>query len=261
MRRTFIVSAGLVLLPVAVAVGPQLGMLRGSIGVEAEWTLDGDFYDDGVSTIADMALLGPAYAGESAELQIRRASYDDVVEQPSWGARAELAYGVDDNIEVYGAFTWSRMADTVTQFGDIVVANGDVVPMTASFDESNSYGLEAGARYYFDTESYSFRPFVGASVGAMYREGQRMRLEAWAAGVDIDNILFRDDTTYLTAGAEAGVVFGDGYTWSGSLSVGLKYATALDDGETELGAYGLSSITENTDTLTMPVRGSVSFSF
>lgn len=263
MRKSLPLSLAIAAIPVAAAtVGPHIGELRGSLGIEAEWSVDGDFHGAVVSDIVDLGLLGPDYAGEAGQLDIRKASYDDTYEQPTYGARAELSYGVSDNVEVYGAFTWAQMGETQTVLGDIVVnSTGELIPLYASFGDYNVYGGELGARYYFDTTYNEFRPFLGASVGAQFVDSISMHMTAPGAGVDIADLGFYDSTTILTAGAEAGVAFGDGVNWSGSVSVGVKYASSLDGDTTDLDAYGIGAIAGSTEQITVPVKGSLSISF
>mgnify|MGYP000992430387 CR=1 FL=1 len=261
MRRMSYIYAAAVLVPAtAAAVGPRLGELRGSLGVTGDWTADGDLYESATSDIADLGLLGPDYAGESGQVEIRGASYSDVYDEPSAGVYAELSYGVSDNAEVYGAVGWTRSGGNTIQMGDIIPnSTGERLPLYATFSDRDSYSAEIGARYYFG-ESL-FRPFLGANVGAVYTNEIRVGLAAPAAGVLIDDLHFYDASTVLTAGVEAGIAFGDGHNLSGSLSVGAKYLAALDGNTTDMESYGLQSIVSGSERIVVPVKGSVTLRF
>lgn len=262
MRKSLSLSLAVGAIPFAAAtVGPHIGELRGTLGGEAEWVVDGDFSGPGVVTIADLGLIGASLAGEAGQVDFRQADYDDAFDQPGYGARAELSYGVSDNVEIYGAFVWTQMGGRGTQLGDIIVAStGAVTPLEANFNDYNSYGGEIGARYYFNYAFSNLRPYIGANVGAHYVETIRAGLTAPAAGVALADLGFYDGGTVYTAGAEAGVVFGDGVFWTGSVSVGLKYTSSLD-ASTDLDTYGIGVIADGNEHISIPVRGTLSFSF
>lgn len=263
MRKTLCLSLAVAAIPVASAtLGPHMGGLRGSLGADADWTVDGDVHGAVVSNIADLGLLGPDYAGESGQLDIRKGDYSDTYSKPEYGAHAELAYGVSNNLEVYGSVNWSHMSGRDSQLGFINVdSTGEAIPLFANFGDYDAYGAEVGARYYFDTAQRQFRPFLGASVGAAYVDKIRMHMTAPGAGVDIADLRFYDSSTIFTAAAEAGVAFGDGVSWAGSLSVGVKYMSSLGEDTTDLDSYGIGAIASGGERVVIPVKGSLSISF
>ena len=261
MRKTTALYIAAVFVPVAAAaVGPHLGELRGSLGIDAEYTADGDLFSSATSDIADLGLLGPDYAGEDGQIEIRGASFNDVYDQPTTGIHAELAYGVSDNIEVYGALSWMQAGGNTIQMGDIIpTSTGERLPLYATFEDLNSYSGEVGARYYFGEDV--IRPFVGANLGATYTEEIRVALAAPDAGVLINDLRFYDSSTVLSAGVEAGIAFGDGQNVSGSVSVGAKYLSALNGNGEDLSSYGLDSIVESSERIVIPVKGSLTLRF
>ncbi len=259
MRTSTLVFAALAVPAAVAAVGPRLGELRGSLGLEADWT-SGDVAGSVVSSIADLGLLGPDYAGEAGDLDIRGASFADAFDQPAVGARAELSYGVTDDIEVFGSVGWSQAGGRGVVIGDIIpTSSGARLPLTATFGDMSSISIEAGARYYFGREF--MRPFVGASLGAEFVDRINVAFSAPDAGVYIPDLRFIDSSTLFTAGAEAGIAFGDGYNMSGSLSVGVRYVSALKGDNTDMDSYGLGAITDGGERVVFPVRGSLSLRF
>lgn len=259
MRKSTLFLAACVVPAAVAAVGPRLGELRGSLAVEAGWS-SGDIAGAGSSDIDDLNLLGPDYAGEPGRLEIRGASFQDSHDQPAMGVRAELSYGVSDNLEVFGSVGWSQAGGRGVVIGDVIPSStGDRLPLTATFDDLNTVSLELGARYYFGREQ--FRPFVGASLGADFVDRVNVAFTAWDAGIHIEDLRFIKASTLFTAGAEAGVAFGDGYNVSGALSVGVRYVSALKGDTTDMNFYGLSPITSGDSRLVFPVKGSLSLRF
>lgn len=259
MRKSTIVLAALAV-PVAVAaVGPRIGELRGSLAFEASW-MSGDFAGAGSSDIADLNLLGPDYAGEPGRLEIRGASFDKAFDKPTTAVKAEISYGVSNDLEVYAAVGLSHAAGRGVVIGDVIPSStGARLPLTAAFDDLNTVSLELGARYYFGGDQ--FRPFLGASLGADFVDDVNVAFSAWDAGILIEDLRFIRSSTLFTAGAEAGVAFGDGYNVSGALSVGVRYVSALKGDSTDMDFYGLGAITEGESRLVFPVKGSLLLRF
>ena len=259
MRKSTLLLCACAVPAAVAAVGPRLGELRGSLGLEADWTADGDVMSSGASTIADLNLLGPDYAGEPGDLDIRGASYDDAFDT-AYGVKAEMSYGVSDAIEVFGSVGWSQASGRAVVIGDVIPSSTLArLPLTATFDDMSTISLEAGARYYFG-EDY-LRPFVGASVGADFVDQVNIALSAPDAGILIQDLKFIQSSTVFTACAEAGVAFGDGVNVSGMLSVGVRYVSALDGDATDLDSYGTGAVTKGDSRIVVPVKGSLALRF
>lgn len=260
MRRSTLILAACAVPAAVAAVGPHVGELRGSLGLEGEWSVSGDIASPGTSTVADLALLGPDFAGEPGDLDIRGASYDEAFEKPGYGVKAELSYGVTNEIEVFGSVGWSQASGRSVVIGDVIPSSTLArLPLTATFGDLNAISLEAGARYYFGQDY--LRPFVGASVGADIVDQINVALSAPDAGILIEDLKFIQSSTVFTVGAEAGVAFGDGQNVSGSLSVGVNYVSALEGDATDLDAYGIGAITDGDSRIVIPVKGSLSLRF
>ncbi len=259
MRKTTLFFAAVAVPAAVAAVGPRIGELRGSLGIEADWT-SGDLAGAATSDIADLNLLGPDYAGEAGQLDIRGASFEDAYDQPSTGVRAEVSYGVSNDIEVFASVGWSQASGRSVVIGDVIPSSTLArLPLTATFDDMSSISFEAGARYYFGQDY--LRPFVGANVGADIVDQVNVALSAPDAGILIENLRFIQSSTVFSAGAEAGVAFGDGVNVSGALSVGVKYVSALNGDAADLDSYGIGSVTEGGSRIVIPVKGSLSLRF
>jgi hypothetical protein len=253
MRRiTWIYAIAAAAVPVAFAVGPQVGMLRGSLGVEAEFTVDG-------------AAIRPAYydisavVGEEAHYEVDGVDMSDAFD-PAYGGRAELAYGIDNNVEVFGSVGYSKASgQSNVNMGTITLpASDQLFPIVASFGDLEQWSIEAGARYYAGAPNSFFRPFFGGSVGVVFVDGVAMNTQSAYYDAWIDE--YFESSTLFTAGVEAGVVFGEG-NLSGSLSVGAKYVSELKTNDEALDALGLQAFAGDNDRIVIPVKGTLSYSF
>lgn len=259
MRKSTLLLCACAVPGAIAAVGPHLGELRGSLGFEADWSASGDIMGQGGSTIADLNLLGPDYAGEPGDLDIRGASFDDAYD-PAYGVKAEVSYGLTNEIEVYGSVGWSQATGKAVVIGDVIPSSTlERLPLTATFGDMNTISLEAGARYYFGRDYW--RPFLGGSIGADFVDQINVALSAPDAGILIEDLKFIQSSTVFTAGLEAGVAFGDGQNVSGSFSVGAKYISALDGDATDLDSYGIGALTQGDSRIVIPLKGSVSLRF
>ncbi len=260
MRKSTLILAACAVPAAVAAVGPHIGELRGSLGLEADWSISGDVAGSGTSTVADLALLGPDFAGEPGDLDIRGTSFDEAFDKPAYGVKAEVSYGVSNEIEVFGSIGWSQAGGRSVVIGDVIPSSTLArLPLTATFGDMDSITLEAGARYYFGQDY--LRPFLGASVGADFVDQINVALSAPAAGILIEDLRFIQSSTVFSAGLEAGVAFGDGQNVSGSFSVGAKYISALDGDSTDLDSYGIGGITSGDSRIVIPVKGSLSLRF
>lgn len=251
-RKHLIYAVAAAAVPAAFAVGPQVGMLRGSLGVEAEFAVDGTAIRPAVYDIS-------ATVGEDASYEVRGVGMGDAFD-PGYGGRAELAYSVDNNVEVFGSVGYSKASgQSDVNMGTIVLPQSDqLLPIVASFGDMESWSIEAGARYYTGSPSSILRPYFGGSVGVVFVDSVDMATES--AYYDAFVGEYFESSTLFAAGIEAGVVFGEG-NLSGSLSVGAKYISELDTNDEALDALGLQAFAGDNDRIVVPVKGMVSFSF
>lgn len=255
MRRKHIlyaIAAGTAIVPAALAVGPQFGMLRGSIGVEAEFIVDGDAIRPAVYDLSGAA-------GEDAEAGVDGLSMADAFDT-GYGVSGEISYAVDNNVEVYGSVGYhSASGKSGIHVGDIDLPLSDrTLPITASFTDMESWSIEAGARYYAGTSSDVVRPFFGGNVGVRFVDGVDMSVRSALFNADIRE--YYEDSTLFTAGLEAGVEFGEGNV-SGAFSVGAKYISELDANDDGLAALGLEALGGDSDQIVIPVKGSITVAF
>lgn len=254
MRFTNIaIAAGCVLVPAAVAVGPHVGELRGSFGVESEFNVDGDVLRGGSFDISD-------YAGTEATANVNGFAMKDAYDGPSLGLRAELAYGVDDDIEVYGAVAYSKLRGNTVTAGTVTGEGFDPVGVTAEFQDINSFDVEVGARYYVGYGNY--RPFFGLNAGLRFANDVRADLSSNGPDIQIRDVLLYDKSTQYSVGLESGIAFGSmDEMISGSLSVGVKYRDSFDADESGLQYVGAGDLLSSDGQIVVPVRGNLSMRF
>jgi len=252
-RKHWMYAMAAVAVPAAIAgVGPQIGMLRGSLGVEAEFAVDGTAIRPAVYDIS-------ATVGEEASYEVEGVGIADAFD-PGYGGRAELAYSVDNNVEVFGSVGYSKASgQSDVRMGSILLPDSaQVLPITASFGDMESWSIDVGARYYTGTPDSTFRPFFGGTVGVVFVDAVDMSTESAYYDAFVGD--YFKSSTLFSAGVEAGVVFGEGNV-SGSLSVGAKYISALDANDEALEALGLQAFAGDNDRIVVPLKGSVSISF
>jgi hypothetical protein len=179
---------------------------------------------------------------------------------PGYGGRAELAYSIDNNVEVFGSVGYSKASgQSDVHMGTITLPqSAQLFPIVASFSDLESWSIDIGARYYGGQPSSIFRPFFGGTVGVVFVDGVSM--ETNSAYYDAYVGDYFQSSTQFTAGVEAGVVFGEDNI-SGSLSIGAKYISEMDTNDDALTAIGLQALAGDSDRIVVPLKGSVSISF
>jgi hypothetical protein len=177
------------------------------------------------------------------------------------------SYAVSDTVEVTAALNYSKADGNTLDVGSV---NG-VDPITAQFDDLESYGAEIGVRKYFRNKTFAHllspavSPYVGANVGIKQVNsiGATVSSAGFAgAGLpaQFDAEWYSDSivpTGQLTIGAE----------WRASrnfaigLETGVRYTGDLDAGNTVLANVGWDEARGSADNISIPVtlRGRFKF--
>jgi hypothetical protein len=244
------------------AAGPEPGRISGSISVGADAFGAGDLHGGAAGRAPSLQALNPGLPAVPADLNIQSREYSDVYDAPlSFGA--EVAYGFSENIEIFGAVTYSSADEGLVQVGSAFVpALNATLPVFGQFGENTALLLEGGARYYFAGDM--FRPFVGGRIGIARLDGLSATFtipDAPAGGIRLANVPFFDDTDALTIGAEAGVAVGFGENIEGQFSVGVRQIGEYDGNDSVISTLGLASINNGSERTTIPVRASLRIAF
>ena len=96
-------------------------------------------------------------------------TYDDLKFQDAYDHRytmgAEFDYSFTPQFAGYGRYAYAQFNGREHDVGNLVSDSAGVVPVSATFDDTNTQEFDLGARYTFSTGS-KWQPFVGASLGA-----------------------------------------------------------------------------------------------
>ncbi len=210
--------------------------------------------------VADLGALNPALAGVSATLEIEARSFDDVYDT---GAtfEVEAAYGLSSDAEVFGAVRYSTLDEGSVQVGGAnVPALNTTLPVFGQFGEVSSIGVEAGYRRYFGVEG-AMRPYVAGRAGVAQVDAVNATFTVPDADITIANARFYGDSTVFTAGVDVGVMFPVGDRGAVGVETGVRYASSLEDDDSDIGGLGLASINNEGARWSVPVmvRGRIAF--
>lgn len=262
IRCAAIVAFGLALPSLALADTPVAGKLRGSISVGTDIFGSGNLHGGTTSVVPSLAALNPGIPAVPATLNIRPRKYSDVYDAPVTFS-GELSYGVNDNMEVYGAVNYSKSEGSRIQVGTAdVAALSATLPVFGQFGDLKNLGLEVGARYFFGSGDYV--PFVGGSIGVVQQDKLNATFtipDAPAGGITLTNVPFFKKTNSMTASAEGGIAVNFSDTLSGRVSVGARYIAAFKGDDSGLSGLGLQTINNGTERWTYPIKASLAASF
>jgi hypothetical protein len=262
IRCAAIVVLGFSLPSLALADTPSAGHLRGSISVGTDIYGKGDLHGGTTSVVSDLSALNPGIPAVPATLNIRSRKYSDVYDAPVT-ISGELSYGVNDNLEVFGAVNYSKSDGSRIQVGtaDVAALNA-TLPVFGEFGDLKNLGLEVGARYFFGDGDYV--PFVGGSIGVVQQDALKASFTipgAPAGGITIANVPFFKKTNSMTASVEGGIAMNFSDTLSGRISVGARYTAAFKGDDSALTGLGLQTINNGSERWTYPVKASLAASF
>lgn len=237
--------------------------VSGAIGVSA--SIGGDVHGGADAPIEDLGALNPDLAGVASELQIEERSFDDIYDS-GIVLDAEIAYGLSDSDQVFGALRYTRLDEGSTQVGVAAVpALEAALPVQGEFGAYEATSVEAGYRRFFG--SGGVRPY-GAVRAGVTRVGSIDATfiipipDALSANdIVLQDVAFYDSTTTYSIGGEAGVLFTPNARTAVGVEVGLRYTGELDGDDAAIGGLGLAAINEVGDRLEVPVlvRGIITF--
>jgi hypothetical protein len=202
----------------------------------------------------------------SGTAQLLRTDYGDAYGR---GVNYELgvSYEVSNTVEITAALNYSKSKGKTLDVGSV---NG-VDPITANFDDLETYGGEIGVRKYFRNRtlahllSPAVTPYVGASVGIAHVESTGAVLSsAGFAGIGqpaIINAEFYEDSIVPTAQLTIGAEWRATRNFAIGLETGVRYTGGLSDGDGTLVAIGWQEARGNSQNISIPVtlRGRFKF--
>lgn len=220
---------------------------------ERAWTLSFDVGSEG--NVAGDLITGATGKLSGLDSTVSPQSYKDFYDRGLyWGVG--IGYNIATTGELRVRATYSKWsANAGSSIGSVGSA-----PLTASFDDYQTFGIDGGFRVYFTSWESRVRPFVGSSVGFVRIKEIRGTVSASGAGVSLPNIGFWNATTSPTFGAEAGlqVTVGPNVAIQGGLD--FKWHSDLDD-EDGLSGTGLEGLNDDTAQWRLPIFAGLTIRF
>jgi hypothetical protein len=209
------------------------GMVWGSLGLQGD--LGGAVNTSGIGAVS--GLRAEIDANTWAE------RYDTALV-----FRVGGAYNLTSKSQVFAALTWEQSeADTTT----VGLIGGQ--PLQAQFSDYQGTSIDAGYRYFFNTE-YKAKPFVSGSIG--FQRLQDITISLSSVPFTIADVPFYDDS--WVTGWRLGTGFlmdiNDRVGWQVTLDI--KYAGVLSD-QSGIGTVGFERINDAGNWWTLPIMGGV----
>jgi hypothetical protein len=215
-------------------------------GVEAAlgWdnSVSGNVHSAGIGTVNGLPTV------------VEQRSYDEIYGTGiQW--RFGAGYMIDDHQEVIGRFTIQSVSSDAVRLGSI--GTSDLVGV---FDDYNSFALEGGYRYHFDTNVERLRPYGSALLGVAVIDEIDVVLAAPALNLTLDATDFYDGTAAFSIAFEGGVLYGITDQVDVNASLGLRYVSGLSEID-GLQGTGLEDINDDSGRWTLPLMFGVRFRF
>lgn len=200
-------------------------------------------------------------AMQSGCMNIAGQSYDDAFGTPV-AVRAEAAYGLSNNDEVFGSIGYvtangrSQVVGTASLRGSTERA-----PLIASYSDYQSTGIEVGYRKYFDVASRA-APYVAVRGGAAVVEGLRLDLSAPAVGLTPRRAQLYERTTVPTAAIDVGFVYPVSPNFEIGAETGVRYTGAPNGANRQgLNELGVRRLNDKGERYSIPImlRGTLKF--
>ncbi len=243
------------------------GQFAGSVSVGTEIPIDGDVHGGATAPVSSLAALNPNLPATSAELRIESRSYDDIYgDATTYGI--EGRYGLEGDREVFAEVRRTEADGGSVQVGTAFVpALGASLPVNGTFEDYKSTTIEAGVRQYFG--SGKVKPYVAARAGVAFVDEIRASFAVPVPpgvgsepnDININNVAFYDDTTTYSLGVDVGASWEVSERLSVSAEAGIRYRGDLDGSDSAIGGLGLSSINDDSSSITVPVTVKLSYKF
>jgi hypothetical protein len=201
----------------------------------------GNINSSGIGTLNDQAVV------------IKANTFEDV-----YGTGLHLrfggAYALSDATEVTGNFTFQSLdADQVVAMGDLGVSN-----LYGRYSDYQTFGLDMGLRRYLPFTP-AIRGYGEGTVGVGFVDKTDISLVAPTANVIVDANDFYDQTAAFAAGANVGVLVGEGRLGVFG-QLGLRWMSGMDEVD-DLQGTGLDDINDKSSRWTLPFVGGVRVRF
>lgn len=177
------------------------------------------------------------------------------------------SYALSDTVDITAGANYSKAKGKSVSIGSINATD----PITAQFDDLETYGVEVGIRKYFRNKTFahllspSVSPYVGANVGIQHVESTGAALSS-AGFASIGqpptfNAEWYDDSLVPTAQLSVGAEWRASRNFALALETGIRFTGDLKAGDGTLAAIGWDESRGNSQNISIPVtlRGRFKF--
>jgi len=182
----------------------------------------------------DAGRFDPSLAGETATPSLEHLRFSDAF-RAGTGFGIEAGYMVQNDVEAFARLGRTQLDGRNVRIGSVALPT-DSVPITADFDDLDSWGLNLGLRYFF-VDNGRMRAFLDGYAGANRNDAMNARLAIGnAAPLDTEYLPQR---TKFSTGIDGGVSVQLTDATDLSLSVGAQYVTGRVIDSPMIDALGL----------------------
>lgn len=173
-----------------------------------------------------------------AELDVASHDFSDAYDL-NYRAQLEFGYALGQHIELFGRFTYDG-ANGTTTVGSRARSIGGRIGLESDWGDYNSFGGEAGVRYFFLPRRALFRPFISVSGGITRVDGISVTTRAgnnfgpFTDGEVLFDGRFYGSSYVATASVLAGVEFSLTRCFAIGVDAGLRYESKLAQDDDDL---------------------------
>jgi len=190
------------------------------------------------TTFTDLGTLDPALAGTSGALSLDKLRYEDLFRR-RYDTGLELNYSFNENLQTFGRFNYDALGGRTRTIGELTSESvATPTPLVARFGDADNMSVELGSRYYWPT-GMSWKPFVGAALGATHLDSMTASLAVPDTALDEQSVRFTRAGTVFSQSLETGVEYNPNTNFGMRFSVNADHSgappSANDPGLTAIG--------------------------
>ena len=166
--------------------------------------MHGDFSTNRLTAVPDLGPLVPDLAGTAGSVALTTITYEDMY-RSRYNLGAELSYAVSERADAYARFGYNALDGETSTIGLIIspdLAKSD--PIVGHFNDTDTYSLMLGSRYYVPTGN-SWRIVGGAALGATRLHDMTGTLDIPDSSTTLAGLRFARATTVFSQSVEAGI--------------------------------------------------------
>ncbi|HWK75871.1 MAG TPA: hypothetical protein VNQ81_16465 [Povalibacter sp.] len=218
------------------------------------------FQSPASAALADLGRLDGSLAGQSATMRVDRLSFHDAFSVgPTLGI--ESGYLSNSGVEPYIRLDRSQLRGRNVRIGEMTsAALASPAAITANFDDLTSWGLDLGARYFFN-EGGAARPYLAGYVGAERSDPLYAHFAVSGISADGGRQTLLPRETLFNAGVETGVSYQVSDQAALRFSVGADYRPARHEDSTAFESLGLGPVRIADQRWSVPIDLGLTYRF